>query len=110
MEYNNSAEISDSQSQPCPGCQTFFGTKETNYMCSQCWKNTQTSNTSSTNENKPLSQTEPRGEPSVEPLNTPSKAKIADSHPISTESEPKVEEKKLEETEAPKPKVSINST
>ena len=48
MEYSNT--IQDSELKLCSGCQQFYGKKETNYMCSQCFK--EISNTNKVNAEK----------------------------------------------------------
>ena len=38
MEYSNTSEVNDNEPRLCPKCQSFFGTKDTNFMCSKCFK------------------------------------------------------------------------
>ena len=45
MEYSNSSEVSENERKLCSGCQTFFGTKATNFMCSQCFSKANVSST-----------------------------------------------------------------
>ena len=38
MEFNSN-EMESNETRLCSGCQKFFGGKDTNYMCSLCFKN-----------------------------------------------------------------------
>ncbi len=110
MDCNNSTEISNNELQLCPGCQTFFGRKETNFMCSKCFKETQVEITMETEENTSIPSPESAEKASEEPKIASTKPSTKIDVEMKDEVKVETEEKKISETIAPKPKVSIHST
>ncbi|CAI2381394.1 unnamed protein product [Moneuplotes crassus] len=104
MEYNNSTEISDNELQLCPGCQTFFGRKETNYMCSKCFKGSQASQPSDSTQKDQVKVSEITEKPSEELLISSTPPVPSKDIEMVPQEEASTEEKKVAEVTAPKPK------
>ena len=110
MEYNNSTEISDSETKLCSGCQQFYGSRATNFMCSRCFKNSQSNVANNMEESGTFVQKETTQKPCEKSNIETVEPKITQDVEMEPKSEQKIEEKKESESPAPKPKVSIPST
>ena len=109
MELNNQPEIAEGESRLCGNCQTFFGTKVTNFMCSKCYNDQTHVKTVDIEETIQFSQKESLHLSGKETLIATSESKLHNDVEMYDENEAKVEEMKVIEAPAEMPKVSVYS-
>ena len=108
MEYSNSSDINENESRLCSNCQTFFGTKDTNFMCSKCFKENKSEKASDDKESVDV-YNQLTQKPGKEALIDVRDQRLASDATMDDENTEKVEEKKLESKPITKPKVSLKT-
>ena len=110
MEYRNTSEVSDNERKLCSGCQTFFGTKATNFMCSQCFKKADVSSTVTSEQPRDIVKQQMAQNVGNESILANRVPQTMTDVEIEPEILKKPEEMKEKEVVSSKPKVSILSS
>ena len=110
MEYNKSSNFESDEPRLCSGCNQFYGTKATNYMCSTCFKSSKPNNVPSQEEKLNFAKNESQQLANNEPLIAQKDVEMKETVQLEPEVKVQAEEMKKPETEPAKPKVSSENS